>query len=92
MHLYCHVTAACASRRIVTALGQRLQPWVLLCEQRMWRAAGALASAEQYYCTNSGGGKLIRLYDSASRSSLLCDAWEDYVQMKGCKLAEEEDH
>ena len=31
----------------MTALGQRLQSWVLLCEQRMWRAAGAPALAEQ---------------------------------------------
>ena len=31
----------------------------------------------------------MRLYDSASGSSLQCDACEDCVQMKACKLAEE---
>ena len=90
MHLCCHVQAARASRRIVAASGRRLQSWVLLCEQRMWRAAGALALAEQYYSTDSGGGKPMRLYDSASRSSLLCEAWEDCMQMNGRELAEEQ--
>ena len=71
----------------MTALGQRLQSWALLCEQRVRRADRALASAEQYDCTHSGGGKLVRLYASARRSSLLC---EDCVQTHACELAKEE--